>query len=290
MDLRRVLLGHAIDYAGLFPPAARPMPDAVERYAEHRRGPDAWALGRFVVTASRLEELAAALLSDPDGAPWPLSVVGSGDLEADLAALDGVTAPGAASRVRVEAIEVRAGGPGEIPRLLARLPDRWERFVEVPLAPDPSEAIATLHRAGAGVKFRTGGLTAELFPDPDDLLRGLSHAVAAGLPFKCTAGLHHPVRGWYPVSYAPGAPRALMYGYLNVFLTAAALAARWDDPRAVLVEEDPTAFEVGPRRVAWRGHALRPEAMQELRRRGLRGFGSCSFREPVDELRELATA
>src|SRR5690606_34756706 len=54
-----VLMAGAIDYAGLFPPSAVSMADAVENYAAYRRGEYSWMLGRFVVTASRLNEFAA---------------------------------------------------------------------------------------------------------------------------------------------------------------------------------------------------------------------------------------
>ena len=54
------LLAGAIDYAGLFPPAALDMAGAVSEYASYVRSGDRWALGRFVVAASRLEELRAA--------------------------------------------------------------------------------------------------------------------------------------------------------------------------------------------------------------------------------------
>ena len=50
----RTLLAGVVDYAGLFPPAGLDMADAVANYARYRTCPDRWALGRFVVNASRL--------------------------------------------------------------------------------------------------------------------------------------------------------------------------------------------------------------------------------------------
>src|SRR5690606_19737062 len=68
-----------VEYAGLFPPASRTMAGAVAEYADHLAGPDQRALGRFVVAASRLEELAAAVAALPapptSAAPWRLAVV-----------------------------------------------------------------------------------------------------------------------------------------------------------------------------------------------------------------------
>ncbi len=73
------LLAGLIDYAGLFPPAALPMADAVARYARYRQGAHAWALGRFIVPAARLEEFARTLDAVESTvsaeAPWPVSVL-----------------------------------------------------------------------------------------------------------------------------------------------------------------------------------------------------------------------
>ncbi|HEX8171971.1 MAG TPA: hypothetical protein VF824_15650 [Thermoanaerobaculia bacterium] len=53
----RAMLEGLIDYAGLFPPAALSMQDAVRNYARYRDGEHAWALGRFVVPADREAEV-----------------------------------------------------------------------------------------------------------------------------------------------------------------------------------------------------------------------------------------
>jgi hypothetical protein len=71
----RALLAGLIDYAGLFPPAALSMAEAVANYAGYRGGPDAWALGRFVVPAARLAEFEASAAPCLNGTPWLLSVL-----------------------------------------------------------------------------------------------------------------------------------------------------------------------------------------------------------------------
>ena len=53
----RALLTGVIDYAGLFPPAALPMADAVRNYDAYRNGEHAWMLGRFVVPVPSLRVL-----------------------------------------------------------------------------------------------------------------------------------------------------------------------------------------------------------------------------------------
>lgn len=289
MAAPRTLLAGAVDYAGLFPPAALSLEAATDSYQVERSGPDAWALGRFVVPVARLGELARVL---PGGLePWPLSVVvgGGGD---PVAERDLLTAGEAllGGRAVVEAVELRAVRPEEVAPLLASFPGPWERFVEVPLGTGTRALLEAVKRGGAAAKLRTGGLTADAFPDPDVLLDGLSAVVHLELRFKCTAGLHHPVRGQYPLTYAPGAPTGEMYGYLNVMGATLALRLGWDRAvaRDILTETDPGAFDLcAP---GWRGRGFPAAALDALRRESFLGFGSCSFREPVGELATLVEA
>src|SRR5687768_9635872 len=83
----RVLLQGVVDYAGLFPPASLDMTAGAAEYAEHRTGPYAWALARFVLPAARLEEFeesAEALLPRLGADSWALSALLGSDIEQDI--------------------------------------------------------------------------------------------------------------------------------------------------------------------------------------------------------------
>ena len=99
------LLAELVDYAGLFPPAALSMEDAVRNYAAYRASAHRAMLGRFVVPAAQLEEFVEAASGVPNGeGPWPLSVLaGAQDGEA-LAAF--VAAHG--DRWRIDTVEAKA--------------------------------------------------------------------------------------------------------------------------------------------------------------------------------------
>ncbi len=56
----RALLDAAVDYAGLFPPAALPMAVAIRNYERYQESELAWILGRFVVPAAKLRVPEAA--------------------------------------------------------------------------------------------------------------------------------------------------------------------------------------------------------------------------------------
>src|SRR6185436_12327785 len=84
----------------------------------------------------------------------------------------------------------------------------------------------------------------------------------AGVAFKATAGLHHPLRCVKPLTYEANAPAGTMHGFVNVFLAAAVL----DHAEEILREEDPRAFAFGDDAVAWRGHPVSTDALARMRR------------------------
>jgi hypothetical protein len=69
------LMRHAIDYAGMFPPAALPLTEALTEYARVRAGAAGWTLGAFVVPSSHVSELTAGLKGQPVARDLPLAVV-----------------------------------------------------------------------------------------------------------------------------------------------------------------------------------------------------------------------
>jgi hypothetical protein len=272
------LLEHVVDYAGLFPPAALDLPSAVAEYAARRRGDDAWMLGRFVIPASRLADL-----REP-GLGWRLSALVGPDVVRDAASVDAFNAAHAGHAV-VDAVETKAATAEEVAAVLAAVPRSVTAYVEVPLDGSLEALLDAIQAHGGRAKVRTGGVTAAAFPEPAAVLRFLEGCVRRGLPFKATAGLHHPVRAEQALTYAADAPRGVMHGFLNL-LAAIALLGQ-GEPRetalAALEEGDPAAFAMEDGAFAWRGHRLDADAV----RASFSGFGSCSFAEPVADLRAL---
>jgi hypothetical protein len=70
-------------------------------------------------------------------------------------------------------------------------------------------------------------------------------------------------------------------------LATAAIAAGATDADAVgiLEESDASAFRFDAGGVAWHDLRLTTAELLETRRTRMTSFGSCSFREPLDELR-----
>jgi hypothetical protein len=188
-----------------------------------------------------------------------------------------------------DSVETRADSVAAVERVLDAVPPGTETYIEIPLTAAPAPLIAAIARRGGRAKARTGGLTADAFPASEQLVRFLRTCVAADVPFKATAGLHHPLRGEYRLTYAPDSARGTMFGYLNVFLAAAFLRCGMDDDDAVrlLEERDQGAFRIEPDEIAWRGHRLDGASIEAARDRAIVSFGSCSFSEPVEEARAL---
>jgi hypothetical protein len=274
-----------VDYAGLFPPASLDMLSAVQRYREYLTGEDRWALGQFVVPATRLKEFSAAFNEVCCGERepvWRLSVLASGDGASDAAAMEELD-QGAFS---IDSVEMKAAGAAQAARLLEDFEPGVRAYVE--FAPgDAAAMLPVLARFGARAKIRTGGVTAEAIPSTEMVAAFLAACARAKMAFKATAGLHHAVRGGYRLTYEPDSARATMHGYANVFLTAA-LAWRGEDARALietLNEKDASAFVVGEDNVRWHGFDAGVDEIEAVRREFAISYGSCSFTEPVHEAR-----
>ena len=285
----RAMMRRLVDYAGLFPPAGCSMSDATARYASYLHSPDAWMLGRFVVPVDRLDELAACaepLLRDGNEA-WRLSVLVGRDANAGVRIRTfNSTHRG---RLMVDVVECGAIARGSVASTIGSLPGEMRIFVELPLIEDPKSDLLEIRSAGAWAKIRTGGVTTDAFPSAREIGRFLARAAELIVPFKATAGLHHPVCGTYPLTYAESAPRGRMFGFLNVFAGAVFAQTHLNDRLlAELVDEERTdAIRFSDDSLCWRDHTA--NAVQIARTRASLGlaFGSCSFEEPVTGLREL---
>jgi hypothetical protein len=154
-------------------------------------------------------------------------------------------------------------------------------YCEVPL-----RELDAVERAGCFAKIRTGGVTPEAIPPVEDVADFIRACAERQIAFKATAGLHHPIRSMRPLTYAPDAPRAMMHGFLNVFLAAAFAWSGERDIEPILNETDPRAFSFEPVG-RWNNKLLTVEQIRDARTNFAHSFGSCSFEEPVQDLREL---
>lgn len=230
-DARRAALAALIDHAPLFPPASLPMPDALDEDRRARADPNSWLLARLVWPASRLDEL--------EGEDRALSVLVDGPYGGDP---------------RAQAVETRwAAGLGNL---------AGEVYVELPLDDELEARVGELAERGLRAKVRCGGAAV---PSRAELGRFLRVCRDAGVPFKATAGLHHPLAN------------EERHGFLNVLAACA-----FEDENAL--EGD---VSLTPEALRWSNREAGADELVRVRQAQLVAVGSCSFFEPVDELTEL---
>ncbi|WP_017586249.1 hypothetical protein [Nocardiopsis ganjiahuensis] len=274
----RTLYRALFDDAALFPPGNAPMGEALPAHRAHRASRRSAYVGPFLVADARIAELRTVLArEDGDHAPLALGVTVPGGADDVAAAVDAVrsdpalhlvgvevaAAPGRAADTAATVVKALAAGTGGTPDA--------EGYVEVTRGENAAADIAALAGTGANAKFRTGGVRAEAHPDEPELASMLAAAVGAGVPFKCTAGLHHAVRHTTPEGFE-------QHGFLNVLLATHTLLAGGGaaDAAGVLADRDGPAL-------AARAGALTPDQVRRVRS-GFRSFGTCSITEPLDDL------
>ena len=287
----KVLLTAIVDYAGLFPPAKLSLKEAIANYLKYHQTPDNWMLGHFVLPASRLTELEKLLMKlsaeQTLVTPCSLSTILSENWELEL---QQIQAFNHRNKHQVAAIEFRPLTLEEIQRAIAHLPQGIESFFEIPLDEDLEIYLAMLQETKASAKIRTGGLTADNFPQVDRLCQFIYASAAAQVPFKATAGLHHALAGNYSVSYQTNSFLADMQGFLNLSILAALVYGQkltQAEALTVLQESSITNFKFQAENISWKNCHLNLTELKTARQYFFRSFGSCSFQEPLAELREL---
>ncbi len=287
----RALLAGIIDYAGLFPPSLVSMPQAVANYAAYKKSRYNWMLGRFVVPAARLGEFAesANQFFSADEETWRLSVLAGEDIYQTVQQIEEFN-HAHAPNVIADALEVKAETSYQIKEISNALTDGLEAYFEIPIGESLSDSISTLAVCGRRAKIRTGGVTEAAFPSVELITRFMRVCLAANVPFKATAGLHHPLRCIKPLTYEKNAPEGTMNGFLNVFLAAAFLRQGYQ-PKLIndlLKDRRADNFMFDADGVLWRQeHFINSMQIENARIRNAISFGSCSFVEPVEDLQEI---
>jgi len=248
----RVLLDTLIDYAGMFPPASLSLDEAIRKYDEYRQGPYAWALGRFVVKAGEAGKVPV---------DFPLSVIASYDAIHDA-----------------YVVEVKAESAEEIDVIHQQAASQMI-YVETA----DIDMIDLLGHYGLRAKIRTGGVETGAFPSVEKVATFIRECRQRNVPFKATAGLHHPIRCAKPITYESDAPVATMHGFVNVFIAAALPGSA----SQILREENARAFGFDDGCVWYRDLRVTNEELTRVRQLYAVSFGSCSFEEPIRDLKEL---
>lgn len=244
----KVLLTNLFDYAGLFPPAKLDVNSATKNYEFYLTCDHYWMLRWFVVTADKLDSVPKAF----DG---------------KLSVITNKHEPKAAT---IESKEI----------VKSNLPVYCET------APSNTAYLDEVKTANNFAKIRCGGLSQEAIPNASEVANFVNECAKRKLPFKATAGLHHPIRGEYNLTYEENSPRATMHGFLNVLMASAFAWTGEDCVEDVLKEKDPDAFSFSEE-AKWKDKQISLYDLKDVRENFFHSIGSCSFEEPVEELKGL---
>jgi hypothetical protein len=306
----RALLENAVDYAGLYPPAALDLPTAFANYMHHQDSPHSWMLGRFVVGADKLSAL-ASLVAERNGSMRPMSlavVMRAGEVAAefgdrfaeDLQRLREVQST-TTSMPSADAIEVKVPNADPLEWLqgfqLTAIPAAsWLQanlFFEVGFAGDWERRMRRLRAEASeafgrrtGFKLRCGGLNPAAIPSSLQIAEFMAACKSMGGDWKATAGLHHPLPTDDP------SLGATMHGFVNLF--TAALVHQFDkgDERLermtkVLEDRDSDSWTFTDEAMSWRDFSVKTSSISTARKHLAVSFGSCSFDEPTEDLAAL---
>jgi hypothetical protein len=283
---------------GEFAKAAAPLlpnPDAVPARAAGRSGKGVPRLQNKARAGggggSGVATVAGAPLSHHE--PWAVSALIDGPLAANIAAIEEFNAAhhkNHHSSAVVDTVELKVTSVDAVDAALEVLPAELTWFFEVPTTGDVRAFAAALAGTGACAKIRTGGVTADAFPTREQVADFLLIMADSKIAFKATAGLHHPVRAAFPLTYERNAPTGTMHGFLNVFLAAALVFDQSIDRETVvhlLGETVAERFKFDSEGASWRGLKLSTGALARAREGFALCFGSCSFEEPLADLARL---
>ena len=281
MTAIETLLAGLFDYAGLYPPASLDLRSAANNYLRYRRSKHSAALGRFIVNLDRADEF-RSIVGD-SLADFSLSVIATENT--DLVFLAQCVDTG----FHIESLEIKCSDPSAIERMTQQVPHNVVAYFELPIDLSSLPAVEAVHAAGARAKIRMGGVVPEAIPSTPDVAQMLKMLADLRLPFKATAGLHHPLRSKRALTYHPQSPIGLMHGFMN--LSAAAAVAFFggdvEEVARLLTEEDSAAWTVSADLLQVRNQSWTAGQLATLRRDFFIGIGSCSFEEPIHDLESL---
>lgn len=269
----RGLLISLVNDASLFPPARLPMDEALRAHAIHRSAGYADVVGPFLVGVPDIEDLTTALTS---GAPSPPAIAlvarpgtAIGDIDAALATL-------------------RALGPSRLVSLDTAWSPEWrnldigELAVNLEIGRDDRDSalddiVTASDFVDVRVKFRTGATPTWVWPTAAELADVVIGAGARYLPLTLTGGLHHVVRGEYPVDGV----LEEQHGLLNVLVAVHASAGGADEDTVRDLLDVREASALADIVSGWSSPDIAAV------RAAFTGFGCCDVTDPIGGLEEL---
>ena len=298
MSAIKNLVSEIVDYAGLFPPAKLPLDEVVDNYETYLSSDLAWMLGRLVLPIGKLAEFEQYATFVHSQQHWKISALipPISDPAFDQA-ITTITAfnsrQQANNKAVVDNVEIKAPTVELVQQTAESIPAELVAFLELPHADVPEDhiaAIASSKKPNLFAKIRTGGVTSKLIPSANQVANFIVACAKHDVGMKATAGLHHPIRGSYRLTYENDPDFGTMFGFLNVFLAGCFAYAGNHETKfieSVLSETNSSKFKINSSGVVLDGVSVSAEQIKNIRSTKLSTFGSCSFTEPTSELQQI---
>ncbi|HQF03877.1 MAG TPA: hypothetical protein PLA46_11880 [Phycicoccus sp.] len=274
-----VLFRGLIDDAAVFPPGNAPLALAVDRHRAHRQAGYADCIGPLLIPASAATDLLGLLQSSAEGeVPLRIGVIGR---------------PGTDPAVVWKAFDLLSQSPtvevvgaelGWTETLFESWPAGLPLAVEIPRGDTASTALSQIRvqrQSGHELiaKFRTGPTSTWPWPDEVELAHFIASTVALDVPFKLTGGLHHAIRGTYPVARTPEDN----HGLLNILMATSKAVEGADPVELADILGDRDAANLADCFIRTADDADYAHAI----RRAFRAYGCCEVTDPIAELTAL---
>ena len=320
-----------IDYAGLFPPAKLPLDEAIHDYIKHLKGENSWMLGRFIIPVTRLDELDTFVLLFDEIGPLELAVLGSSGKSDDeylTKTSEDITKINDfrgkySGKIKIDVYECKLPSNSPSKETMEKATgllnknglSHYHEFPELPevgvnystnedesswddVIPPVVYMISELE--GAGIKLRCGGIVKDAFPSVEQVAAMIQTCALVGIPMKCTAGLHHPIRH-FADEYD-----TYMHGFINTF-GAGVFTSNFPNPENsqekfrmfvmlshMIGDRKGDNFDFENEGMVWKVGDNRDtifefnnESISNCRKNGMISYGSCSFQEPINDLKQL---
>lgn len=309
------LLYKIIDYAGMFPPASLELAEAFNNFENYTVGEYSWLLNRFIIPVSQLNDFVklyqqseskkislSYLLSKIDNKKEffltfenELKVLQNFEklfpLFSDDSAYFELNCP---REVMAESKQSLKKFVEDTIRAIANTRNTpYNVFYEFPVIEFDEtifkyfvEYLATENLNGypAYFKLRAGGTLREHFPSSETIAKILLTLKEFGVGFKATAGLHHPFK------YFDSKLETKVHGFLNLFCSSVLVYNYPLDFYAlyILLEEASREdFIFSENSINYKDLEINTDLIAKARKEFAFSYGSCSFTEPVDDLKKL---
>lgn len=307
------LMSNIIDYAGMYPPANLEIETAFNNYLKYRNEENNFMLGKFVVSARKLNSLSILSENFEIHNPLELTVLLTNEnlfneyftslindiknirkfdldkfdiksfelkLPLELNVVDNFNKLSEFFERTYDSVSNALSNPAKIFFELG-ITDEWKYLIPIFI-----EILADFRSKNfdIGFKLRTGGTNADMIPTAEQIALSIYSCNDAEIPFKATAGLHHPFRQFDTDL------KAITHGFINVF-GAGIIAYINTLPKEIISEiiseDNPQNFIFEINKFRWKNYTIEKDKIELARNNFMISFGSCDFITPIEELQKI---